>query len=204
MLTKNDIKITELLIKNPHEKFSIKEISRRTNIDYKLTHNSVKRLQDKKIIKKVKYGKTILSEINLTEATDYLIQVENKRKETFLKKNTGIKIILRDIQEQIKNPYYTLIIFGSYAKGQQHKNSDLALLNHTIEPGVFSDIETIERRTHSVSSLRPTKIHPVIISYEDFEEMLQSKEELNVGKEVMLNHIIIFGAEAYYKMLGEK
>ncbi len=201
MLTKNDIKITELLIKNPHEKFSIKEISRRTNIDYKLTHNSVKRLQDKKIIKKVKYGKTILSEINLTEATDYLIQVENKRKETFLKKNTGIKIILRDIQEQIKNPYYTLIIFGSYAKGQQHKNSDLDLL--IILPD-RSHIETIERRTHSVSSLRPTKIHPVIISYEDFEEMLQSKEELNVGKEVMLNHIIIFGAEAYYKMLGEK
>ena len=36
---------------------------------------------------------------------------------------------------------------------------------------------------------------------EDFKEMLTAKEELNVAKEVLNNHIILYGAESYYKLL---
>jgi len=198
MLTKNDLKITEFLIRNPQGKFSIREIARRIKIDYKLAHNSMKRLTEKKIIIKTKYGKTELSGINLKEAADDLIQVEKMRAKKFLEKHIGIKIIVKEVKEEIKNPYYTLILFGSYAKGKQHQKSDLDLLIIVPEQESINQTETT---VHSVTSIKPIEIHTLIITAKDFQEMLSSKEKLNVAKEVLSNHIIFHGVEAYYKMV---
>ncbi len=198
MLTKNDIKIIEFFIKNPHGKFSIREISRQVKIDYKLVHNSIKRLAEKRIINKKKYGKMKFCEINLKDAVDYLIQVENIRAKKFLEKNTGIKLILKEIKEKIKSPYYTLILFGSYAKGHRHKKSDLDLL--LIVPS-REFIKKIEAAIHSVISIKPIMIHSIVITADDFNEMLIAKEELNIAKEVLKNHLIFHGAEIYYNLL---
>ena len=198
MLTKNDIKIAEFFIKNSQGKFSIRGISRQVKIDYKLVHNSVKRLVEKKIINKKKYGKTDLCEINLKDAVDYLIQVETIKAKRFLEKNTGIKIIIKEIKEKIKIPYYTLILFGSYAKGKPHKESDLDLL--VIVPSK-EFIKEIEIAVNAVAGIKPVKIHSLIITPEDFKEMLTAKEELNVAKEVLNNHILLYGAESYYQLL---
>ena len=198
MLTKNDIKIAEFLIKNPQEKFSIREISRQVKVDYKLVHNSIKRLVEKKIINKEKYGKTELLRINLKDAINDLIQVEDIKSKRFLERNTGIRMIIKEIREKIKIPYYTLILFGSYAKSQQHKRSDLDLL--VIVPSK-EFVKKAEIAINSVASIKPIKIHSLVIAPKDFEEMLTSKEELNVAKEVLNNHIILYGAESYYTLL---
>lgn len=198
MLTKNDIKITEFLVRNPQEKFSIREISRQVKIDYKLVHNSIERLVKNKIINKKKYGKTELCALNLKDAADYLIQVENIRAKRFLERNTGINIIIKDIKEKIKTPYYTLILFGSYAKEKQHKKSDLDLLIIVPSKEFIKEMETA---INSVRAIKPIKIHSLVITSEDFKEMLASKERLNIAKEALNNHIIFYGAEAYYKLL---
>lgn len=197
-LTKNDCTITEFLLQHPQEKFSIREIARQVKIDYKLVHISVQRLVKRKIITKKKYGKTQLCEINLFEATSDLITVEQQRTYQFLEKNTGIKLLVHKIVEKIENSYYTLIIFGSYAKGTQHSRSDIDLL--MIVP-TKEQISETERVIHSVTSIRPIKTHTMIITAADFKEMVESRELLNVGKEVVKNHIIVYGVEAYYNML---
>lgn len=198
-LTKIDCTITEFLLQHIYEKFSIREIARQVKIDYKLVHTSVQRLVKRKIITKKKYGKTQLCEINLAEAIGDVMLVEQQRTHQFLEKNIGIKLLVQDIMEKIENPYYTLIIFGSYAKGTQHPRSDIDLL--MIVP-TKEQISETERVIHSVTSIRPIKTHELIITAADFKVMIESKESLNVGKEVVKNHIIAYGAEAYYNLLG--
>ncbi len=132
------------------------------------------------------------------DAVDYLVQVENIKSQRFLKRDIGIKLIIREIEEKIKVPYYTLILFGSYAKGKQHESSDLDLL--VIVP-CREFIKEAEVAVNSVSAIRPIKIHSVVITPEDFQQMLASKEKLNVAKEALNNHIIFYGAEAYYRLL---
>lgn len=197
-LTKNDYKIVEFLLQHLQEKFSIREISRQVKIDYKLVHNSVQRLTAKKIITKKKYGKTELCEINLTEAISDLILVEQRRTYQFLERDIGIKLLVQEVIEKIENPYYTLIIFGSYAKGTQHPRSDIDLL---VIASTKEQIAEIERTIHSITSIRPIKTHLIIVTAADFKEMVESKESLNVGKEAAKNHVIIHGTEAYYNLL---
>ena len=43
----------------------------------------------------------------------------------------------------------------------------------------------------------------MIITAADFKEMAESKEVLNVGKEVIKSHIIVYGTEAYYAMISD-
>jgi predicted nucleotidyltransferase len=200
MLTQNDIKITEFLVRNPNGKFSIREISRQTKIDYKLVHNSVGRLVKKKIIDKKRYGRTQLCEINLREAISDLIQVESIKAKRFLEKNVGIKLITKNIKENIKNPYCTLLLFGSYAKDQQHYRSDLDLI--IIVPGKMF-IKEAETALSIVSRIKPIKIHSLVFTADEFKKMLTAKEELNAAKETLSNHILFYGAEAYYQLLKE-
>ncbi len=197
-LTRNDCRIAEFLLQHMQEKFSIREIARQVKIDYKLVHTSVQRLISKKIIAKKKYGKTELCEINLTEAIIDLILVEQQRTRHFLEKNIGIKLLVHEMMEKIENPYYTLIIFGSYAKGAQHPRSDVDLLAIALTKEQLSEIE---RTIHSITFIKPIKIHLITATAADFKEMVEAKEPLNVGKEAVKNHIIIYGAEAYYNLL---
>ncbi len=198
-LTKTDLTVSEFLLTKPHEKFSIREISRQIKRDYKLTHNSVQRLTARKIIIKKKYGKTELCELNLTEAAPDLIWVEQWRTKHFLGKNLGIKILMQNIREKITTPYYTLIIFGSYAKGTAHQRSDVDLLIIVPTKEIISEVE---RTIHTIISINPLKVHLMNITAADFKEMVEAKEVLNVGKEVIKSHIIVYGTEAYYTMVG--
>ncbi len=199
-LTKTDMVVCEFLLTRPQEKFSIREISRQIKTDYKLIHNSVQRLTARKIITKQKYGKTELCELNLMEAANDLILVEQWRTQHFLGKNMGIKILMQNIREKVTIPYYTLVIFGSYAKGTAHQRSDLDLL--VIIP-TSEMIFGMERIIQSIISINPIKIHLMIITAADFKEMAESKEVLNVGKEVIKSHIIVYGTEAYYAMISD-
>ena len=57
-----------------------------------------------------------------------MVQVENIKAKKLLEKEIGIRVIIKDLKEKMNNPYYTLIIFGSYAKSKQHQQSDLDLI----------------------------------------------------------------------------
>jgi hypothetical protein len=52
----------------------------------------------------------------------------------------------------------------------------------------------------SIERISPIGIHETILTYDDFIEMLKERER-NVAKEVLENHVIFYGAEAFYKLL---
>lgn len=54
---------------------------------------------------------------------------------------------------------------------------------------------------NKISLFSPIKLSPKVIKVTQFIEMLREKT-LNIGKEVVKNHQIPYGAEAYYEVLA--
>lgn len=200
VLTKTDMKLIEFLLRNQKSSFSIRELARKTKIDYKLIHNSIERLMKKKLIIKEKLRKLDLCKINFNVDPKYFVFIENMRKEKFLNKYSDISILWNDLKEKSINPFFIFLIFGSYASGKIHKESDIDMMLIVQER---KQIILFEKIINNIVSIRPLKLHPIIITYKDFTDMLQSREKLNVGKEAFRNNTIIYGVEMYYKLIRD-
>ena len=98
--------------------------------------------------------------------------------------------------QNINFPDYSLILFGSYAKGKADKHSDLDIAIIVSE----KDKEEAERATKPVKRMSSLEIHFLEFTYKDFIEMLKSKDN-NVGKEIIKNFVIFKGGEQFYDCL---
>jgi predicted nucleotidyltransferase len=94
-------------------------------------------------------------------------------------------------------PYFTLVVFGSYARGTMTKRSDLDMLL-VIPDRKFED--TIETAVKSARALSNVSVHDVVVTYTEFAEMLR-ETKINVAKESLEARYIGYGAEAFYTLL---
>ena len=90
-----------------------------------------------------------------------------------------------------------ILITGSYAKNKQTEKSDIDILIIT-KAGVFKKQKLLENLT---LTFKPV-IHPIVVTYKNFIDMLLSKEE-NLGKEAFKNHLIFRNNERYYLLIKE-
>lgn len=195
LLTKTEIKALEVFVTNILNNFTIREISRLSKKDLKIVHTSIKMLITKGFLTKQKSGLVLNYKNNWQD----LAYVENIRKEDFFKKNPLIRVYLNRFLEKIKNKFFILLIFGSYASGNADKKSDIDLL--AITPKEDSGFE---RQLNSAVSLSREHFHINIVSIAEFKEMLAKRDELNIANETLSCHIIVYGAEQYYALLGER
>jgi len=184
-------KILKLLLSNKKEEFTIRAISRNIKIDYKTVYLIVKDLIENRVISAKKAGQTILCLINQKEFNADVFRAELIRREELLKnKNFSV---LHSYFEDIKNPFFILLLFGSYASGKQRKSSDIDLM-------LITDDKSVNKKIRDIISLVPLKIHLVDFTSEEFLSMLKTTE-FNVGWEAADNNIILFGIENYYWLL---
>lgn len=187
---KTENKIIRLFIENKKPK-TIREIAKLINSDYKITHTAFQRLCNKKILIFEKVGKSLLCKLNNFYYGAEIYNAENERKEELLK-NKNIKQFFKEITEKMKTSFFICLIFGSYVKQKQTKNSDLDIIFISNEKG-------FEERISNIISLLPIKIHPLIFNEEEFIIMRDSKKS-NVIQEAMENNIILYGIENYYRL----
>lgn len=192
-LEKTDFKILNFLIKDLNKEYSIKEISEELKRPYVKIHNSIKRLSTKDIVKEEIKGKSHYCSLNYKENIAIVCFISSLRAKEFLEKNKKIGLIIKNIIDEIKFPDYTLVLFGSFAKGNSTKNSDLDIAIITSE----ENKKQAERIINSIKRISSLKIHSLEFYYNDFIEMLKSKDN-NVGKEIAKNHIIFKGCEQFY------
>jgi predicted nucleotidyltransferase len=105
---------------------------------------------------------------------------------------------LINITEKIDGSFYILLVGGSYADKKQKPSSDL---------DVAMIIPNTESKKPCETALRDgeyivPEVHGYVFSQEEFYSMLINKE-FNYGKELARKHILVYGAEAYYKILLE-
>ena len=189
-----DAIIIRYLIENKNEELNILRISKELRMDYKNVHSTVKRLEKELLVKLESFGQS--SRVKLISQVHPLIfEAEyNRRKEILKDKN--LAVMLNDFKNTLKSKCYMLLIFGSYAKKTQTKNSDIDLM--FIVPD--GKEELFEKEVHRAARSLPLPIHHLVFSEKQFLEMADAKKS-NVGQEALKNNIILYGVETYYEMV---
>ena len=193
VFTKTEIKVLELLVSRILDSFTIRGVSRLIKKDLKIVHTSVKRLVQENFLIREKNGLRLKYKENIGD----LAYVENIRREEFFKKHNVIKIHIMNFLKKCSTKYFTLLLFGSYAEGKETKKSDVDLLAVLPNP-----TEKFERELRATLSASTKNFHITVINEESFREMFNKRDEINVVNETFNNHVLLYGAEAYYSLLG--
>lgn len=184
---KPEIKILILLLENKQEKLTIRDISIKSEINYRIAHEKVNLLEKEGVIKITKAGNSRICE--LTNKFDKnLFEAEYERREELFKEKK-FKVIYSYLSE-LNFPFIALL-FGSYAKKTADKHSDIDILT----------IGGDEKKISSQLSLLAYNIHLTSISYEEFIHMAKSKE-FTVVSEAIKNNLILLGIEEYYRIIS--
>jgi predicted nucleotidyltransferase len=194
MLTTKQLAILEVFRKNLGKKLTFKEIRKETRINSNdFLQRALKNCMKEELVTVESVGRSILFNLELTERTMAyfsLIPFELYRLPGYL---------LEEIQEEIskETAYFSLVIFGSYAKRQEKKDSDLDILIFIENE---KDTRQIQARIESIKRRSIIELDAHIISVKDFREMLANEEE-NLGKEIARNHLVYSNTGMFYKSI---
>lgn len=184
-------KILNQLLSNKKEEFTIRAISKNIAVDYKTVYLKIQELAESKAVQTRKAGQTILCSINPKVFDAEVFRAELARKEERLK-NKNLSTMYSYFKD-IKEPFFVLLLFGSYASGKNRKKSDIDLM-------LITDDEKIKKEIKSKISLIPLEIHLLSFTSDEFLSMLKTTE-FNVGKEAFYNNTLLFGIEDYYRLI---
>ena len=196
MFTKTQEQILTFLLSNPEEQLTIRGIAKRLGKSYTLVYNNIAKLEKENIIRKRNVPPGQIITLNEFAPTEIFVDIELKRKKEFLKKYPWVQLMLKDILSSTKNPFFILLVFGSYAKSTQTKSSDFDLLIIVQDKKDIKGIEYAIDRAY-------TKVKKGLnfIDINDLKEMIKNTNELNIGNEAKKHHIILYGVEVYYQLL---
>ena len=189
-----DAAIIRYLIENKMKELNILKISKGLRMDYKNIYSIVKRLEKESIVKLESFGQS--SRVKLVSKVHPLIfEAEYSRRKELLK-DKNLAVMLSDFKNALRTRCYVLLLFGSYAKRAQTKNSDIDLM--LIVPDGRE--EAIEKDANGAVRSLPLTIQCLVFSEKKVLEMAYAKEP-NVGQEALKNNVILHGIEAYYEMV---
>ena len=123
--------------------------------------------------------------------------------EKFLKKDVVLRKMLAELvsesKKTIPNELLSIILYGSYSKGNQKDESDIDLL---FLVSTFKVSESLETISNSVEKRYGKIISPLITTPIELKKMLQSDKPM-VAKEILLDGIVLYGYEKYYSIIFE-
>lgn len=175
------------------EEMTLKEIQDRTDYSYERVNSALKSLAGKKIVIEKKIGRTLVYSLDV-----FNFKVENlgfrsyvfQRETDFIRK---YKTIFKSIQEiESYSSSWSVILFGSYSKGTETKNSDVDLIV-TCLPGKEKETEDF---VISLKHKYGIKISPVILPMHEFSDIKKDNPEL--WKDLKLYGIVFKGGESFY------
>lgn len=197
MIPNQKIKLLEAWKENIFDDLSISEIMKNTKKKTKpWVFNTLKLLTKKQFLIQRKKGNINLYSLNLNNP--FLIQTLQYLETQSNLDFSQLKLVSELIHTiPLKN--YCLLVFGSYAKNKQTKNSDLDLC-FLIETNETE--KRIKPYFNEVKLNYSLDIDEHYILFSDFIKMLTIKEE-NLGKQIFKKHKIFLNADIYYELIKE-
>jgi len=196
MITKKQLKIFEVFAKKPFAEFTRTEIKK----DSKEKSNNalslvISLLKEEKVVIEKKVGKSGLLKLNLdNDLTFYYLALCNYFRTSSLIQNS-LETLKKEVTENTQ--FYSIVIFGSYAAGEQKKDSDLDI-------AIFIENETLKKQIEASANSAKLKsalemdIH--IIPRTEMIEMLTNNEE-NLGKQIAKKHLAVYNHRVFYELL---
>ena len=190
------------------KKVTINKIKAALGLAYGYLHSTIHKLWKGRIINIEKVGNYKLISLNFKNilAIAELARVSAKISQEIVKDAKQLKKLKLLVESLRKyKAILSIVLFGSQARLEAREKSDMDILiilsersqkNREIVNKIKSEIRAFETREF-------IKTQEFIVDFEMFKRMLESKEELNVGKEALKDGIILDGFENYWKMAGE-
>jgi predicted nucleotidyltransferase len=190
-INQTTLKILGLFRNDYKTSFYLREIARNVHIDAKAVGLQLNRLEKVNIVKSLQKGKNKEHTLNLNNFLTlyYLVLAETFTTLEYLNRNFEIKKLVGETNEKMGK---TAILFGSFAKENMTKESDIDIL---IIDNEKSDLTILKE----VGNLLSREVNVKLMSEEQFTNGLVVKDPL--VQEIAANHIILKGIDNYCNML---
>jgi predicted nucleotidyltransferase len=190
-INQTTLKILGLFRNDYKTSFYLREIARNVHIDAKAVGLQLNRLEKVNIVKSLHKGKNKEHTLNLNNFLTlyYLVLAETFTTLEYLNRNFEIKKLAGETNEKMGK---TAILFGSFAKENMTKESDIDML---IIDNEKSDLTILKE----LGNLLSREVTVKLMSEEQFTNGLVVKDPL--VQEIATNHIILKGIDNYCNML---
>jgi len=199
-------KILRLFYDDVYAEFTINELATKTDISYSYVHRQVEELKDKGILIVTQHTNRRYCKPNYNnpEVRVGFVKISDQIAKDFLKKRDKIFFIAEKLISILPKKtdfnLLSVVLFGSMAKGTDFKKSDMDLF--ILVPSKTKYDEIVDMECAALSKGFGVEINPIISEPSNLLTMLKDKEE-NVGKEIIKNKIILFGAEKFWELVLE-
>lgn len=192
-LNKSTAKVLQFFVSHITESFTLREVARRLKMHVSLTHRAIHPLIDSMIIEQDKHKNLSL---NYRTHHETLVFAEYLKRDDFLDKNKDIKLFTEEVINKIKQDSFVLLVFGSAVESNKPRDIDILLIIDST-----SKIEFHEKFLHNIASNYDLPFEERVIGFESVYEMLPKRDEKNVMNEILNKHIILYGAELFYRLI---
>jgi hypothetical protein len=169
----------------------LREIARDVGIDVKAVQLQVKRLERANILTSTQRGRITEYRLNLANVVTryFLVLAETFVTAQFLMKSFVIKKLMNELGDAIEGG---LVLFGSYAKGQTRRESDIDIM-------VITKKRVNRDAFESIGTLMGRNLSPKTASPRQFLGGLRDNDPL--VREVVGNHIVLKGVDQFCELL---
>lgn len=194
MFTKTQAEILKIFVSHIDRRFSIKEVSETLKKPYPLIHRSIQDLLNKKYL--FKDEKNFLS-LNYKNNHSELGYIESLRSKLVLDKDKTLALFNNDVKNKINLDFFVLLIFGSYVEKSNPRDIDILLIIENEDR-----LTDVEKTISNIASQFTKKFEIQVITTRSAYEMLAKREKSNILNESLNKHLLLFGAENYYRMVN--
>lgn len=186
-INQTTLKILGLYSNDYNKRLHLREIARETEVDVKAVQLQLKKLEKTNILSSVLRGRNKEYRLNLSNSITryYMVMAETFASVRYLRRNFLIKKIVDEIGSKIDD---TIVLFGSFAKGQATKGSDVDLF-------VISDKKPNRAVAEEAGDVVGRRVSVKFATQKQFVNGLLKKDPLI--SEVASNHIILKGVDDF-------
>ena len=199
-MLKEELDIVNVFRKDLFLADSIRGLMKKSgNKSYGRIFDTSQELIKQEVLSMQKQGKSTVCSLNISnyKCQNYLSMLEFIDADTKLKEEE--KRAINSLVEAIPNKYFTLLLSPQRSDGKAPKKEayDLSFI-------VDDECDSVKLLNILNNHLKMNKLDLNLLVYKtkEFYELILSREN-NVAKELIRNHIVVYGALSYYRILKE-
>ena len=193
-INKSTAKVLQLFTGHITESFTLREVARKLKMHVSLVHRAIQPLIDANIVGRDKHKNLSL---NYKIHHETLAFAEYLRRDDFLSKFKDIKLLADEVINKIKQDSFVLLVFGSSVESNKPRDIDILLIVDNTDK-----VEFHEKFLQNIVSNYDLPFEERVIGTESTYEMLSRHGEKNIMNEILNKHIILYGAELFYRLIG--
>lgn len=192
-INKSTARILQFFAGHITQSFSLREAARMLGMHVSLAHRAMQPLISSGIIMRDRHRHLAL---NYKSHHGIIAFAEYLRRDDFLARFRDMRLFADEVTSKIRQDCFALLVFGSAVDSARPRDIDILLIVDSAEKIVFH-----EKFLHNIASGYGIRFEERVFSSESVYEMLSRRDEKNLINEVLNRHIILYGAELFYRLL---